>query len=180
MHIMKIKRVIALITLLSITGLVGFGYANHQPSTESIAFAQKTSDLMLNELLAALFQEFSETTPDNVEHGKQAISLIFNDANRDMRLIGTTGPLLGGANSYPSDPFEQRATNRAMKGENITSVERVDGRWYYRRSIALSNTFHQACVQCHTNFTPQFFQQTNNPGQWVGALTLRVPINTEN
>ncbi len=30
-----------------------------------------------------------------------------------------------------------------------------------------------------TNFTPQFFQQTNNPGQWVGALTLRVPIKNE-
>jgi hypothetical protein len=180
MRILKIKRVVALIALLSVTGLVGFGYANHHPSDEAVAFAQKTSDLMLNELLAALFQEFNETTPDNVEHGKQAISLIFNDANRDMRLIGTTGPLLGGANGFPSDPFEQKATNRAMKGENITAVERVDGRWYYRRSIALSNTFHQACAQCHTNFTPQFFQQTNNPGQWVGALTLRIPINNEN
>jgi hypothetical protein len=29
---------------------------------------------------------------------------------------------------------------------------------------------------CHTNFAPQFFESTNNPGQWVGALTLRVPI----
>jgi len=28
-----------------------------------------------------------ETTSANVEHGKQAISLIFKDANRDMRLI---------------------------------------------------------------------------------------------
>ncbi len=25
--------------------------------------------------------------------------------------------------------------------------------------------------------TPQFFQETNNPGQWVGALTLRVPVD---
>lgn len=177
MTILKIKRIVALVALLSITGLVGFGYTNHHPSHEAVAFAQKTSDLMLNELLAALFKEFEETTPDNVEHGKQAISLIFNNANRDMRLIGTIGPLLGGANDYPSDPFEQRAVNRAMKGENITSVERDNGRWYYRRSIALSNTFHQACAQCHTNFTPQFFQQTNNPGQWVGALTSRIPIN---
>lgn len=179
MTILKIKRIVAFVALLSITGLVGFGYTNHQPSDAAVAFAQKSSDLMLNELLAALFQEFKETTPGNVKHGKQAISLIFNDANRDMRLIGTIGPLLGGANDYPSDPFEQRANNKAMRGENLTSVERVDGRWYLRRSIALSNTFHTACAQCHSNFTPQFFQQTNNPGQWVGALTLRVPINGE-
>ena len=179
MTILKIKRIVVLVALLSLTALVGFGYTNNHPSDAAVAFAKKTSDLMLNELLAALFQEFKETTPDNVEHGKQAISLIFNDANRDMRLIGTMGPLLGGANAYPSDPFEQKANNKAMKGENITSVERVDGGWYYRRSIALSNTFHTACAQCHTNFTPQFFQQTNNPGQWVGALTLRVPIKTE-
>ncbi len=179
MTILKLKRLVALVALLSITALVSFGDTSHPPSEAAVAFAKKSSDLMLNELLAALFQEFNETTPANVEHGKQAISLIFNDANRDMRLIGTTGPLLGGANGYPSDPFEQKANNKAMQGENITSVERDNGRWYYRRSIALSNTFHTACAQCHTNFTPQFFQQTNNPGQWVGALTLRVPINTE-
>lgn len=180
MRIMKIKRVIALVALLTVVGIAGFGYANNSPSNESIAFAQKTSDLMLNELKAALFQEFDETTADNVEHGKQAISLIFNDANRDMRLIGIFPQLQGGYNDLPSDSFEQRAMARALRGEDITSVERVDNRWYYRRSLALSNTFHPACALCHTNFTPQFFQQTNNPGQWVGALTVRVPINNAN
>src|SRR5262249_19073588 len=98
MRIMKIKRVIALAVLLSVAGLTGLGYTYDSPSNEEVAFAQKTSDLMLNELLAALFQEFNETTPDNVEHGKQAISLIFNDANRDMRLIGIFPPLQGGFN----------------------------------------------------------------------------------
>jgi len=139
MRTLKIKRVIALATLLIASGLTGLGYTNDSPSSESIAFAQRTSDLMLNELLAALFQEFNETTPNNVEEGKQAISLIFNDSN----------------------------------------IERLGNRWYYRRSVALSNAFHPACVLCHTNFTPQFFQKTNNPGQWVGALTLRVPIKNE-
>ena len=142
--------------------------------------ARQTSELMVNELVAALFKEFDETTPENVPHGKQAISLIFNDANRDMRLIGVFPPLQGGANDLPSDSFEQRSLALALQGQPNTSVERVGGRWYYRRSIALSNTFHQACVLCHTNFTPQFFQETNNPGQWVGALTLRVPIKSEN
>lgn len=176
MRIMKIKRVVALAAMLTVAGLTGLGYTNNRPSDEAVAFAQTTSDLMLNELKAALFQEFGETTPDNVEHGKQAISLIFNDANRDMRLLGAIAPLLGGANDLPTDSFELRALARARQGESITSVERMDGRWFYRRSFALSNTFHPACVQCHTNFTPQFFQQTNNPDQWVGTLAVRIPI----
>jgi len=180
MRNMKIKRVVALAILLAASGLTGLGYTSDSPSSEAVSFAQRTSDLMLNEILAALFKEFGETTPSNVEEGKQAISLIFNDSNRDMRLIGLFPPLQGGLNDLPSDSFERKSLALALKGQANTSVERVGDRWYYRRSVALSNTFHQACVLCHTNFTPQFFQQTNNPGQWVGALTLRVPIKDEN
>ena len=131
---------------------------------------------MLNELLAALFQEFKETTPQNVEHGKQAISLVFNDHNRDMRLVGAFGPLLGGDNNRPNDRFEAAALKLALTGQAYAAVEQVNDNWYYRRSIPLSNTFHQNCVLCHTNFTPEFFNSTNNPGQWAGTLALRVPI----
>jgi hypothetical protein len=176
---MKVKRVIALVMLLTVAGAAGFGRTDNSPSNEDVAFAQRTSDLLLNELLAALFQEFNETTPENVEEGKQAISLIFNNANRDIRLIGIFPPLQGGLNNLPSDSFERRSLTKALQGQENTSVERVGDRWFYRRSIALSNTFHQSCVLCHTNFTDQFFNQTNNPGQWVGALTLRVPIKED-
>jgi hypothetical protein len=183
MRIMKIKRFIALAVLLAAAGLTAPGYVNGygagHPSNEEVAFAQRTSDLLLNELFAALVQEFNETTPENVEEGKLAISLVFHDSNRDMRLIGIYPPLLGGFNNLPSDFFEQRSLVKALKGDPNTSVERVGNRWYYRRSIPLSNTIHQACVLCHTNFTPEFFQQTNNPKQMVGALMLRVPIKNE-
>ena len=155
---------------------VSAAHENDHPSAGQIAFAQQVSDLMLNELVAALFQEFDETTPANVEHGKQAISLIFNDVNRDMRLIGTFGPLLGGRNDRPDDGFERTALSRALTGQAHTAVEEINDRWYYRRSVPLTNTMHQACVLCHTNFTPQLFE--NNPGQWVGALVLGVPIRT--
>ena len=179
MRYMKVKRIIGLIVLLAVAAIAGFGRTDNSPSNEDVAFAQRTSDLLLNELLAALFQEFNETTPDNVEEGKQAISLIFNNANRDMRLVGVFPPLLGGINDLPSDSFERRSLVKALQGEANTSVERVGDRWYYRRSVPLSNTFHTSCVLCHSNFTQQFFDQTNNPGQWVGALTLRVPIKEE-
>src|SRR5580765_85163 len=88
MYYRKTKLVIGLIVLLTVTGVTGFGRADNTPSNEEVAFAQRTSDLLLNELLAALFKEFDETTPNNVNEGKQAISLIFNNSNRDMRLIG--------------------------------------------------------------------------------------------
>jgi hypothetical protein len=179
MRYMKIKRIIALVVLITVVGVAGFGRTDNPPSNEERAFAEKTGELLHNELIAALFAEFNETTSENVEQGKQAISLIFNNSNRDMRLIGIFPPLLGGVNDLPSDSFERRSLTRALRGDETTSVERVGDRWYYRTSIPLSNTFHASCVLCHANFTNQFFTQTNNPEQWVGALTLRVPINNE-
>src|SRR3954447_8134566 len=53
-------------------------YADDRPGSQAVLAAQKTSDLMLATLFAALGQEFQETTADNVELGKQSISLIFN------------------------------------------------------------------------------------------------------
>ena len=41
---------------------------------------------------------------------------------------------------------------------------------------SVTNTMHANCVLCHTNFTADFFNRTNNPGQWVGTLVLGVPI----
>jgi hypothetical protein len=174
----RIKRAAAIIFLIAAAGLVAFGRVNNDPPTdEQKEVAVQTADLLQAEVFAALLQEFGETTPENVEQGKQAVSLIFHDANRDIRLIGNFNPLLGGNNNLPSDPFEQQSLALALEGKPNTTVERHGNRWYYRRSIALSNAIHTSCAQCHTNFTPQFFE--NNPGQWVGALTLRVPVKDE-
>jgi hypothetical protein len=168
---------IALIGLLIALGssVIARARQGGQPSDGQVAFAREVSDLLLNELVAALFQEFNETTPENVEHGKQAISLIFNDLNRDIRLVGTFEPL-GGANALPDGGFERRALQLALEGESHTAVQKVNNSWFYRRSVPLSNQLHSACVRCHTNFTPEFFAETNNPGEWVGALVLRVLI----
>jgi hypothetical protein len=176
----KIKRAVALVILIAVAGLVAFGRVNNDPPTDAEKeTAVQTADLLQKEVFAALLQEFGETTPENVEQGKQAVSLIFHDANRDIRLIGAAQPLLGGNNNIPSDEFEQQSLALALQGKPNTTVERHGNRWYYRRSIALSNTFSTSCALCHANFTTEFFQQTNNPGQWVGALTLRVPVKDE-
>jgi len=124
-------------------GLVTSVRAEAPPSPQQVQFAQRSSDLMLATLIAALLQEFAETTPANVEEGKHSISLIFNDRNEDMRLVGMLQPLR--ENDLPQDPFETNALERAMRGENFTAVEKAEGKWAYRRSVALSN-FHPACA----------------------------------
>ncbi|YAF95391.1 MAG: hypothetical protein AB3A66_22985 [Nodularia sp. CChRGM 3473] len=154
--------------------VIGFGLTtvahsqNIPPPIQQIEFAQETSDLMLNTLFAALTQEFDETTVENVEQGKQSISLIFNDLNRDMRLVGTVGPLQ--ENDRPSDNFERQANALALVGETYNTVQRIGNTWYYRRSIPLSN-FRAECALCHTNYP------AGPTSDWVGALMLRVPIN---
>ena len=122
---------------------------------------------MLQTLFAALLQEFAETTPDNVAEWKHSISLIFDDRNDSMRLVGEREPLR--ENDVPQDPFEVTALERAMQGQGYIAVEKANGKWAYRRSVPLSN-FPTACSMCHANFGPV------NATQWVGALMLRVPV----
>jgi len=174
MRYLIMKRAIVVAVLLALVAGAGFGSSDSSPSPEEKATAKKTSDLLHNELFAALIQEFNETTLGNVEEGKQAISLIFNNSNRDIRLIGIVPPLLGGVNDLPSDSFERKSLALALVGQPNTSVERIGDRWYYRRSDPLSNTFHQNCVLCH-----QSFANLPTSGQWVGALVMRVPINKD-
>lgn len=172
---LKVKVALVFLVLLVAVVATSLGHAeSSRPTDGAVASAKKTGELLHNELFAALIQEFNETTPANVEEGKQAISLIFNNSNRDIRLIGIVPPLLGGANNLPSASFERRSLALALVGQANTSVERIGDRWYFRRSDPLSNTFHQNCVMCHTTFN-----NLPNPGQWVGALMMRVPIERD-
>src|SRR5262245_10239779 len=113
-----VKRSLAVAAIV----LSGFGtllyfttpaHADSPPNQQQIEFAQSTSNLMLATLFAALLQEFAETTLANVEEGKKSISLIFNDRNEDMRLVGVLQPLR--PNDVPQDPFESTALARAMQ-----------------------------------------------------------------
>jgi hypothetical protein len=170
----NVKRAFAAVTLGCFATVLSFtviARADTPPTPQQVQFAQRTSDLMLNTLFAALLQEFAETTPANVEEGKQSISLIFHDRNEDMRLVGELQPLRD--NDVPQDSFETAALERAMTGGSLTDVQKVEGKWFFRRSVALSN-FHPACAMCHTNFGPV------DSTQWVGALMLRVPVASDN
>jgi hypothetical protein len=171
-------RYMILVIVLGVgLGMVAFSRAglapgNDQlPSDEAVAFAQRTSDLLLATLFAALTQEFDETTPDNVEEGKVSIGLVFSDSHTHFRLVGTFAPLR--ENDRPQDPFERRALRLALDGgQRHTDVQRVDGAWFYRHSIPLS-VFRPECALCHPNFTGL------GATDWVGALMLKVPMNDD-
>jgi len=139
------------------------------PTDAQVELARGTSDLMTNTVVAALVQEINETTPQNAAQGSLSIGLVFNDHNRDMRLVGTLQPL--SHNDYPADSFEHTALQKAMTGTPFTAVERIEGDWFYRRSVPLSN-FAPQCQTCHPNFA------SLSSSDWVGALMLRIPIRT--
>jgi hypothetical protein len=54
---------------------------NHRPTQANVDYAKGVAQLLQNEMIAALLQEFNETTAANAAQGKVAIGLIFNDAN---------------------------------------------------------------------------------------------------
>ena len=169
MRYMTLVVVLSVTLAVAVVSRAGNAEGNHHPpSDESIAFAQRTSDLLLATLFAALTQEFDETTPANVEEGKASISLVFSDTHSNFRLVGTFDPLRG--NDRPEDKFERRALRLALDGgQALTEVVRDKGDWFYRRSIPLS-VFRPECQLCHDNFAGL------DADDWVGALILKVPI----
>lgn len=168
---MRFRALVVLFTIVFASSVALAQQRHRPPSNDAVAFAQRTSDLLLATLFAALTQEFDETTPANVEEGKKSISLVFSDAHSNFRLVGKLDPLR--ENDRPQDKFERQALALALDGgQPATAVERDNGSWFYRRSIPLS-VFRQECTFCHTNFVGL------GADDWVGALMLKVPIDND-
>jgi hypothetical protein len=141
---------------------------NHGPNPADEAFASDVADAMVDRIVALLFREFAVTTPDNAAVGTAAISNIFHNDNPLMRLVGDVGPLQN--SNRPKDDFERDALQAAKLGNNYSRTERVNGKWYVRKSIAVATTFSPSCVHCHANF-----DGLANP--WVGALMVRAKVD---
>ena len=179
---MRMKKLIlrAMVTVVFVIGfsLAGmaasqaFGYHNPRPSDASIAFAKTTGETLESRLLAALGQEFSVTTAANAANGSQAISLIFNNKNHDMRLVGTVGPL--SRNDYPRNDYERQVIMAAVGSQQTTPSDRVyieNDQWFYSRALPIANSMSPSCVLCHNNYG-----RLPADRQVVGALITRVPI----
>ena len=183
---MRIKKIVikAMTALVLVIGLglttmatsQAFGYHNPRPSEASIASAKKTGIILESRLLAALGQEFSQTTAATAANGSTAISLIFNNKNHDMRLVGTVEPL--SRNDYPRNQYEHYVIAQAVGAQKADPTDRVyiaDDQWYYSRALPVSNSMSPSCVLCHTNYG-----RLPANRQVVGALVTRVPIKNVN
>jgi hypothetical protein len=142
--------------------------AKHAPNPDDVAFANAVADTMITRIVALLFNEFENTTAENAPVGTVAISNIFHNGNPLMRLVGDVGPLQN--SNRPRDDFERDALAAAKLGNNFSRTERVQGRWWVRKSIAVATTFSPSCVHCHPNF-----EDVTNP--WVGALMVRAEVD---
>lgn len=178
------KNTLIAIVSLSCIGLVGcaettdpgsddtdteaIARSSHDPDPADEAFASDVADAMIDRIVALLFREFAVTTPDNAEVGKAAISNVFHNGNPTMRLVGDVDPLQH--SNLPQDSFEHDALAQAKLGNNFARTERDHGRWYVRKSLAVSTAFSPSCVFCHENF-----EGLANP--WVGALMVKVEIH---
>jgi hypothetical protein len=183
---MRLKKLIIQAVLASVL-VIGFGLTamtggqatsyNKPPLTApNVVFAKETTDILQSRLFAALGQEFSQTTAATAAKGSAAISLIFNDKNHNMRLVGTVGPL--SQNDLPKGEFEKTVITQAVNLQNSAVTEGVygePGEWFYRRAIPISNTISPSCVLCHSNYGAL---PPNK--QIVGVLALKVPIKNVN
>ena len=71
--------VLGLVVVLAAAAFSPAGIAaskKEPPSPDAVAFAERTGDLLLATLFAALTQEFDETTPENVEEGNLSTGSI--------------------------------------------------------------------------------------------------------
>jgi hypothetical protein len=142
--------------------------AHHgSPDPGDVQFASDVADAMVDRIVTLLFREFAVTTADNAPIGTAAIANIFDNDNDSMRLVGDVQPLQN--TNRPRDDFERDALAAAKLGNNFSRTERVRGKWYVRKSIAVSTGFSPSCVHCHANFAT-----VSNP--WVGALMVRAQV----
>ncbi len=170
------KQYLALSVIASLTACSGVeevetatteSAVHHPPSPAAEAFASDVADAMVDRIVALLFREFAVTTPDNAAVGTAAISNIFHNDNPTMRLVGDVDPLQN--SNRPQDKFERDALAAAKLGNNLARTEKVQGKWWVRKSIAVSTEFSPSCVHCHANF-----EGLSNP--WVGALMVRAKV----
>ena len=161
------KRRIAIVLALS-TGLAGAAVrmAAGQgrppaPSPQAVADSTMVAATHRSRTLAALFEEFRTTTPENARINSRAISNLFFDGNPLMRLVssGDFAPIQQSAT--PSTRFEADAIAAFKAGSPFFSrLDRVGPNWLWCEAVALNNGAllqgsgidPNVCQTCHASF----------------------------
>lgn len=141
---------------------IAAGERNGRPSAAAIADSQAVAATHRSRTLAALFEEFRTTTPENARINSRAISNLFFDGNPLMRLVssGDFAPIQG--TSRPISKFEADAIASFKAGGPgvFSRLDRVGPVWVWCEAVALNNGAllegsdmdPNVCQTCHRSF----------------------------
>ena len=111
------------------------------PSAATVADSEAVAAAHRSRTLAALFEEFRTTTPDNARINSRAISNLFSDGNPLMRLVssGEFSPIQQSANPISRFEADAIASFKAGGPGFFARLDRVGPRWLQCEAIALNN-----------------------------------------
>jgi hypothetical protein len=132
------------------------------PSPASLEDSEAVAATHRSRTLAALFEEFRTTTPENARINSRAISNLFFDGNPLMRLVtsGDFEPLQASATPITRFEADAIASFKAGGPGFFSRLDRVGPVWMWCEAIALDNgAFLQGtdmdpnvCKTCHASF----------------------------
>jgi hypothetical protein len=145
----------------SVTGRTAAQQGPPAPSAAAVADSRDVAATHRSRTLAALLQEFGDTTPENARINSRAISNLFFDGNPLMRLVssGDFAPIQASARA--STRFEADAIAAFKAGDSFFSrLDRVGPRWLWCEAVALNNGAllqgsgldPNVCQTCHPTF----------------------------
>jgi hypothetical protein len=160
------RRMALLLVLMASVVAAASGIAAGQkverPSPEAIADSQAVAATHRSRTLAALFDEFRTTTPENARINSRAISNLFFDANPLMRLVssGDFVPIQASANPITKFEADAIASFKAGGPGVFSRLDRVGPVWVWCEAVALNNGAllqgtdmdPNVCQTCHSSF----------------------------
>lgn len=140
----------------------GVADSQPQPSAAAIADSEAVAATHRSRTLAALFEEFRTTTPQNARINSRAISNLFFDGNPLMRLVssGDFTPIQTSANPITRFEADAIASFKAGGPGYFARLDRVGPAWVWCEAVALNNGALLAgsdmnpnvCQTCHQSF----------------------------
>jgi hypothetical protein len=134
----------------------------HRPSPAAIADSEAVAMTHRSRTLAALFDEFRTTTPDNAPINSRAISNLFFDGNPLMRLVssGDFAPIQASARPLTRFEADAIASFKAGGPGYFARLDRVGPLWVWCEAVALNNGAllegtdmdPDVCQTCHGSF----------------------------
>jgi hypothetical protein len=138
------------------------GQGTAAPSPQAVTDSEAVAATHRTRTLAALFQEFRTTTPENARINSRAISNLFFDGNPLMRLVtsGDFAPIQESARPLTRFEADAIASFKAGGPGYFARLDRVGSRWVWCEAIALDNgkflegtdMSPNVCQTCHASF----------------------------